>query len=103
MPFSQNNRSPYEIQLSSSSTNTSGIALTMSVTTITQVNSIYVSYTVYQTTNLKVVHGVYAYDPNNGQGFSHSPATNIPRNYARLYGITGFIINYNAQNMKFTT
>ena len=48
MPFSQNEQSPYELQLSASSTNTSGIAVTLSVTTITQVNSIYISYIAHQ-------------------------------------------------------
>lgn len=103
MLFSQNRRSPYEIQIAASSANVSGIAVTLSVTTITQVNSIYVSYTAFQNTNLNIAMGAFIYDPNNGQGFSHAPALTIPRNYARVYGITGFIINYNAQNINFRT
>lgn len=47
--------------------------------------------------------GEYAYDPNNGQGFVYTPLTMIPRNYARVYGITGFIINNNQQNIMFST
>ena len=103
MPFSQNRRSPFELQISQASTNTSGITVSLSVTTITQVNSIYVSYIVYQTTYLEIAVGDYAYDPNNGQGFTLTPPIPIPRNYARVYGITGFIINYNMQNVKFNT
>lgn len=48
MASSQSQRSPYELQLTASSANISGIAVTLSVTTITQVNSIYVSYIAYQ-------------------------------------------------------
>ena len=103
MLFSQNRRSPYELQIAASSANVSGIAVTLSVTTITQVNSIYISYVAYQNTNLNIAMGSYAYDPNNGEGFAHAPAITIPRNYARVYGITGFIINYNAQGITFKT
>ena len=103
MPFSKAQRSPFELQITSSSTNSSGIRVTISVTTITQVNSIYISYIAYQSTNLKVISGSYSYDPNNGLGFSHAPLVLIPRNYARVYGITGFIINHNQQKITFGT
>lgn len=103
MPFSQNQRSPYELQITGSTTNSSGITVTFSVTTITQVNSIYISYITYQETSLKVISGSYFYDSANGLGFSHSPLALIPRNYARIYGITGFIINYNQQKIIFGT
>ncbi len=73
MPFSQSRRSPYELQISASSTNTSGITVTLSVTTITQVNSIYISFIAYQTTNLKIAYGSFVYDPNNGKGFTLTP------------------------------
>lgn len=66
MPFSENKRSPYELQIGASSANTSGIVATLSVTTITQANSIYVSYVAYQFTVLSVIHGSYAYDPQSG-------------------------------------
>ena len=103
MPFSQNRRSPFEIQLTLTSTNTSGITAAFSVTTITQVNSIYVSFIAYQSTYLELAYGSFAYDPNNGQGFTLTPPAPIPRNYARAYGITGFIINYNMQDILFKT
>lgn len=66
-------------------------------------NSIYISFIAYQTTNLKIAYGSFVYDPNNGKGFTLTPDETIPRNYARIYGITGFIINYNAQNIQFKT
>lgn len=103
MPFSSNRRSPYELQIGQSSVNTSGITVTLSVTTITQVNSIYVSYVAYQEPKLKIIYGSYIYDPTNGQGLIHAPLSYIPRNYARLYGITGLIINYNQQRFIFAT
>ena len=62
MPFSKNQRSPYELQLSESSTNTSGITVIFSVTTRTQVNSIYIGYIAYQDITLKVISGHYTYD-----------------------------------------
>ena len=103
MPFSENRRSPYELQLGSSVANTSGIAVTLSVTTITQVNSIYISYIAYQDTVLRVIHGSYAYDLKTGEGLAHAPLTSVPRNYARLYGISGLIINFNYQSLYFST
>ena len=103
MPFSQDQRSPYELQISASSTNTSGISVTFSVTTITQVNSIYISYIAYQETSLSLITGRYSYDPTSGYGLAHTPNTMIPRNYARVYGISGFIINYNQQRIMFGT
>ena len=48
MIFSESRRSPYEVQLTASTANFSGIAVTLSTTTITQVNSIYISYVAYQ-------------------------------------------------------
>lgn len=103
MPFSENRRSPYEIQLGSSVANTSGIAVTLSVTTITQVNSIYISYIAYQDTVLRVIDGSYAYDLKTGEGLAHAPIISVPRNYARLYGMSGLIINFNYQSVYFST
>ena len=34
---------------------------------------------------------------------SHIPEQNIGRNYARIYGLTGFVINNNNQEIIFTT
>ena len=103
MVFSETHRSPYEIQLSASSANVSGIAVTLSTTTITQVNSLYISYVAYQESSLRIASGNYAYDPKNGEGFIHAPKVLIPRNYARIFGITGFIINFANQNIYFDT
>lgn len=34
---------------------------------------------------------------------SHTPTSNIERNYARIYGITGFIMKNNQQDYHFRT
>ena len=74
-----------------------------SVTTITKVDSIYVSYVAYQQTNLQFVGGSYIFDPNYGGAFTYTPTQVVPRNYARIFGLSGFIINYNAQKLEFGT
>ena len=43
------------------------------------------------------------YDAEMGGLLSVTPPTNIPRSYARLYGISGFIINYNAQRLQYNS
>ena len=43
-----NTRSPFEFQIISTSANISGIALSISVTTTTQVNSVYISFVAFQ-------------------------------------------------------
>jgi len=70
-----NNRSPYEIQIIGSSSNISGIAISLSVTTITQVNSIYISYFAFQNTDVALVGGNYVYDitANPSQTLFYAP------------------------------
>lgn len=49
--------------------NVSGIIITISVTTATQVNSLYISYFAFQQTSLPIVTGGFVYDAttvNNG-------------------------------------
>ena len=74
-----------------------------SVTTVTQVNSIFVSYLAYQQTTLQYVAGNHYFDRALGGILSHTPSSNVPRNYARLFGLTGFVINYNAQRLTLET
>lgn len=57
-----NTRSPFEFQIVSTSANYSGIHISISVTTVTQVNSIYISYIALQETTLAVSGGGYTYD-----------------------------------------
>ena len=45
--------------------------------------------------------GSYVYDSTVQTKIEHIPIVNIGRNYARLHGITGFIINQNHQEISF--
>ena len=74
-----------------------------SVTTITKVDSIYVSYVAYQHTTLQFIGGSHIFDRSYGGTFAHTPSQTVPRNYARLFGLSGLIINYNAQPIIFAT
>lgn len=92
-----NSRSPFEFQIVSTSANVSGIALSISVTTVTRVNSLYISYVAFQNTQLAIAGGGYTFDATVDQianGLYFSPETIIPRNFARLYGLTGFLLNF---------
>jgi len=61
------NRSPFELQIVSSAANISGIIASLSVTTITQVNSIYISYVAFQVSTLAIVGGGYVYDATTAE------------------------------------
>lgn len=66
----------------------------LSVTTTTQVNFLFISYVAYQTLGVQYQAGNFVYDPSYQPLLSYTPVTTIPRNYARIYGLTGFIINF---------
>lgn len=96
--------SPFEVQIADSLTNSSGITVLLTVTTVTQVHAIHISYVAWIATKLTLVAGNYTYDATAGIAeVAHSPVTNIGRNYARVFGLTGFIINQNSQNISFAT
>lgn len=103
----ENTRSPFEIQIISTSANVSGIAVQLSVTTITRVDSIYISYVALQDSNLPIIGGRYVYDSSQDtlteNGLYYSPQTDAPPNFARIYGISGFLFNYNRQKISFST
>ena len=92
-------RSPFEIQIGKSTANITGIAVSISVTTITKVDSIYISYIAYQQTSLKMIVGSYTFDRTVSSSIAHTPNSAIPRSYARIYGIRGFIINYSSYTL----
>ena len=91
------------MQITDSATNSSGIAVMLSVTTITQVNSIHISYLAWGEITLEIIHGNYMYDYNPSKDITHIPSQNIGRNYARLFGISGFIINNQNQGVSLST
>ena len=71
----------------------------LSVTTITQVHTVYISYVAWRTTDLKIITGRYAASIEGKVEISHIPESNVGRNYARIFGLTGFIVN--RQNTEF--
>ena len=74
------------------------------MTTVTQVQSILISYVAWVKTDLSIIVGNFAYEPVIGNyEVAHTPLNAVSRNYARIYGITGFILNYNSQNISFST
>lgn len=98
--------SPFEIQIADSSINSTGIAVLITTTTITQVQAIHISYIAWTTTKLNVVAGNYTYDASIIEtlyNIQYSPSSSIGPNYARIFGLTGFIINYNYQNISLST
>lgn len=102
--YNADTMSPFEIQIADSSTNTSGITVLITVTTVTQVQSLHISYVAWISTKLSLVSGNFTYEPADGVfEIAHSPSDNIGRNYARIHGLTGFIINHNYQNISFST
>lgn len=54
-------------------------------------------------TTLNLVAGTYIYEMSPSYEIRHTPIANIGRNYARIHGLTGFIINYNSQSIIFST
>ena len=89
--------------MASSSTNSSGIGVLITLTTITQVHAIHLSYIAFHETTLTLVRGNYIYDSSISKIIEHIPSDNIGRNYARIHGITGFIINQNHQEIYFNS
>ena len=95
--------SPFEIQLADSSTNSSGIGVLISVTTVTQVHALHISFMAWVSTNMTMVVGHYIYEYSPSHELIHTPSDAIGRNYARIHGITGFIINHNSQTLSLST
>ena len=86
--------SPFEIQSMKSHSNSSGITVLFSVTSITQVHAIHISYIAWKSTDLTLIHGSFTFEDKVSREISHIPFENIGRNFARIHGLTGFIINH---------
>ncbi len=63
------------------------------------------SYVAFQTSSLSIVGGGFVYDitENPQATLYYAPQNNIPRNFARIFGLTGFLINYDRQKISLTT
>lgn len=77
-----------------------GIGIILSTTSTTNVDSLYISYVAYQTTTLDLIVGSYVFDRSSSSSLAHTPDVSIPRSYARIYGINGFVINYNTYSLS---
>ena len=78
--------------------------VTLSVTTETQVNEIYISFLAYSADiKLEIHEGIFNYENINNNQPRYVPPKYIPRNYARIYGVTGFILNYNGKEIIYKT
>lgn len=61
------------MQIATSETNTTGICIMFTVTTITQVHAIHISYFAFYETNLNLVRGIYIYDAAVNGVIEHIP------------------------------
>lgn len=75
----------------------------MTLTTITQVHALHLSYIAWESTDLNEVFGKYSADLMNVIEIAHTPDRMVGRNYARIFGINGFLVNNNDQDFKFST
>ena len=92
-----NERTPFDIQLGNSEIRSTGITLQISVTSPTIINSIYLSYMIYETLSatLSQQAGVYYFDSYSHNTLMFAPTGDkMPRSYAQIFGVTGFIIRH---------
>ena len=61
------------------------------------------SYVAWWQTDLNLISGKYNSNILNGLEISHIPEQNVGRNYARIFGLSGFIINHQDQDLYFST
>lgn len=73
------------------------------MTSYTQVNSIYLSFIAFQELSVSYEHGNYEFNPELESYASYTPVNYIPKNFARIYGLTGFILLKNNNDIKYKT
>ena len=84
--------SPFEVAILESHDNGTGLHVSIQVTTITKVHGIFLSYVAFEE-KLSIVASSYSYGFEQLPKIHHTPLTTVGRNYARIHGISGFIIN----------
>lgn len=73
-----------------------GIAITVSVTTVTQVQTLFVSYIAFGSDLENIFIGNYTYDTYVPSAvLTHVPSVSLRENVGDFYGFNGFIINNN--------
>ena len=83
--------------------NGTGIAITVSVTTVTQVQSLFVSYIAYGSDLENIYLGQYIYDAYAAAiNLAHIPNVDISKNLVDFYGFNGFILGNNRNSFALT-
>lgn len=86
--------SPFEVQIINQQVNVTGIAITVSVTTVTQVQSLFISYIAFSSSYTGASIGSYLYDSYiPSSNLFYTPQTSISINLAQFYGFNGFILS----------
>ena len=95
--------SPYEVQIINATVLTNGVSLSITVTSVTQVYTIYISIVAYTSALTDVYAGTYTYDTFfPASSLSTQINGYVPTPFAiSLYGFSGFIINNNGSNFSF--
>ena len=101
--YNETTYSPFEVQIANSNANSSGISVVVSVTSITQVHGLHISYLAWTTPTLKVAMGSFVFNAGPSSPNSdiwHSVGEGVGANFARINGVTGFIINHSFQDLS---
>lgn len=95
------------MQILNKKINSTGVSISLSVTSFTQVYSVLVSYVVIQSNFGKVYGGSYKFEnydqfPTESlRSISHSPQVYIDQLWGRIYGLSGFVVNSNSLELDF--
>ena len=76
--------------------NVTGVSVTISVTTATQIQALFVSYIAIDSTLTYAYFGSYLYSSYNPVGqLLYAPTTDLSTNLISFYGFNGFIVTNN--------
>lgn len=96
--------SPFEIQLINTEINSTGIAVSITVTTVTQIQSIFISYIGWGSEFTEIHTGSFLFDTYVASAsLAHTPSVNLTKNLVDFYGFNGFILNNNGADFKLST
>ena len=97
-------QSPLEVQIINTSVNVTGIAVTISVTTATQVQALFVSYIAIGSAFKDAYFGSYDYITYDATTqLTHSTSVDLSNNLVDFYGFNGFILNNNGADFKLSS
>jgi hypothetical protein len=94
-------QSPFEVSIINKAINATGISVTIEVTTVTQVHSLFVSYIAYGTGFSGFVSGNYLFDTYiPSASLSYSISQNLTNDIVDFYGFNGFILDNNGADFQ---